>query len=136
MNNDLLILKDRLKKLIMHSPAFKTAVFASSVILSGILCSSFVTEINIQGVLIWSAFYKTYSFYLVLIYLGALYVYNRYIYQQDKNISNFLDEDYCKAYIRSQFLPEIVERYKDDVRKGKHPVDLKEYHEELEKILK
>jgi hypothetical protein len=49
---------------------------------------------------------------------------------------NFLDVDYCKAYIRSQSLPEIVTKYREEIKKGKNSSELNEYHIEYEKLLK
>lgn len=119
---------------IKERPEVRTAIFILSVILSGILSSSFVTEITVEGKLVWSIFYKTTSFWLLCIYTFLLYLYNKFLYQHEKNILNFLDDNYCKAYIRSQCLPEIIEKYKKDLRENKDVSELIDIRIELKKL--
>lgn len=101
------------------SPEIKTVVFILSVLISGILCSGFITEITKEGKLDWSIFYKTVTFWLLVCYSFIVYLYNRFIYRFEKNILKYLDENYCKAYIINACLPEMTERYKQELRSGK-----------------
>lgn len=121
---------------IIKYPEVKTIFFVFSVIISGVLCSAFVTEITIDGFLNWSLFYKATSFWIVLIYAILIYLYNRIVYKYEKNILKFLDDDYCVAYIRQQCLPELVDKYKKDLKLGKLPKDLIDIKKELNKFNK
>ncbi|WP_375583924.1 hypothetical protein [Cyclobacterium xiamenense] len=117
-------------------PEVRTGIFILSVLLSGILCSGFITEITINGKLEWFTFYKTTTFWLLCAYAVLLYLYNRFIYLHEKNILRFLDDDYCKAYIINQCLPEITERYKKDIKEGKQLTELIDIRAELKKLKK
>lgn len=121
---------------IIKYPEVKTVVFVFSVIISGVLCSAFVTEITVDGVLNWSLFHKATSFWIVLAYSILIYLYNRIVYKYEKNVLRFLDDDYCVAYIRQQCLPELVEKYKKDLKLGKQPKDLIDIKKELNKFNK
>jgi len=128
-----------MRKIIEHiakTPEIKTIVFVLSVILSGILCSAFVTEITINGKLHWIDFYKTGSFWVIIIYSVVIYFYNKIVYKYEKNMLNFLDDDYCLAYIRQQCLPELVVKYKTDLKSGKLPKDIIDIKKELKKFEK
>ena len=126
-----------MRKFIEHiakTPEIKTIVFVLSVILSGILCSAFVTEITVNGKLQWITFYKAFSFWFILVYCIVIYLYNRFVYKYEKNMLNFLDDDYCLAYIRQQCLPELVVKYKSDLKSGKMPKDIIDIKKELKKF--
>ncbi|TAH00129.1 MAG: hypothetical protein EAZ15_09800 [Sphingobacteriales bacterium] len=114
-------------------PEVRTGIFILSVLLSGILCSGFITEITLNGKLEWSSFYQTTTFWILCVYTIVLYLYNRFIYLHEKNILKFLDDDYCKAYIINQCLPEITERYKKDIKDGKQLTELIDIRAELKK---
>lgn len=126
-----------MRKIVEHiakTPEIKTIVFVLSVILSGILCSAFVTEITIIGILHWANFYRTGSFWIIMVYSIIIYFYNRFVYKYEKNMLNFLDDDYCLAYIRQQCLPELVVKYKADLKSGKMPKDIIDIKKELKKF--
>ncbi|GAB5554529.1 MAG: hypothetical protein Sapg2KO_41200 [Saprospiraceae bacterium] len=127
---------NRLLNYIKDSPELKTMIFIGSVILSGVLCSGFITEITVDGKLEWKLFYKTTTFWIIIGYAFILYLYNRFLYNHEKNIMKFLDDDYCKAYIINQCLPEITERYKQDIKDGKEFTDLIDIRKELKKLKK
>jgi len=121
---------------ITKTPEMKTIIFVLSVILSGILCSAFVTEITINGVVTWKVFYKTNTFWFIILYCIVIYFYNKVVYKYEKNMLNFLDDDYCLAYIRQQCLPELVVKYKTDLKSGKLPKDVIDIKKELKKFEK
>ena len=123
-------------KNIIISPGGKTFAFFMSVILSGIICGWFTTEISSSGTFKWKLFYKFPSFYALITYLLIIYLYNRYIYKKGKEMLNFLDDDYCKAYIRSQCMPELIEQYKKSIRQGDLPEGLNDIHKEIKRLLK
>ncbi len=124
----------KLKEYILKTPEIKTLIFILSVLLSGILCSAFVAEITINNALDWASFYKASSFWFIIVYSILLYLYNRFIYRFEKNILNFLDDNYCLAYIRRECLPEIVNKYKQDIKSGKQPNEFIDIKKELKKL--
>jgi|AntRauTorcE11898_2_1112593.scaffolds.fasta_scaffold00258_1 magnesium-transporting ATPase (P-type) len=123
---------NKFKKNIREHPEVRTGIFVFSVIISGILCSAFVTEISLNGKLIWKDFYKAYTFWGLIVYSIIIYLYNRFIYQFEKNILNFLDDDYCKAYIVQSCLPDLIEKYKTDLKSGKESGKLIDISKECE----
>lgn len=126
----------KLLNYIKDLPEVRTAIFILSVLISGILCSGFITEITVNGKLNWASFYKTTTFWLICIYSILLYLYNRFLYLHEKNILKFLDDDYCKAYIINQCLPEITDRYKKEIKEGKNLSELIDIRAELSKLKK
>ncbi len=118
------------------SPEIKTLIFILSVLFSGILCSGFITEITLEGKLNWALFYKTVTFWLLIGYSFFIYLYNRFIYRFEKNILKYLDENYCKAYILNACLPEITERYKQELRSGKKTSEMIDISKELKRLLR
>jgi len=123
-------------KIWLLTPVGKTIIFVASVILSGILCSAFVTEITGQGKLRWTYFYKSYSFYAIIIYIIILYFYNKFIYVKEKDIMMFLDQDYCKAYIKSRSLPAMMTKYEEMINQGQTSNELVEIQSQLEDLMK
>lgn len=127
---------DKIKKSITEYPEIRTGIFIFSVLISGILCSAFVSEISSNGVLIWKYFYKAYTFWGIVIYSIIIYLYNRFLYKYEKNIINFLDDNYCKAYIIQSCLPDLIEKYKADLKNGKESGELIDISKELKKLKK
>lgn len=126
----------KLKQIVKKYPEIKTVIFFFSVIVSGILCSAFVSEITINGKLVWKEFYRTFSFWGIVIYSFLLYLYNRLLYRYEKNILKYLDNDYCKAYIVKACLPELIDKYKNDIKSGKASNKFINISEELNKLKK
>lgn len=124
-----------IKALIVESPGWRT-VFAFIVPLAaGVLSGIFVAEITKNSVIIWKELYKAKSFYGLLVLSLCMYFYNKAIYLYEREISRFLDADYCTAYMRSKCLPEAAERYKKLIRSGDGG-ELKQAMDELKKVLK
>ena len=127
---------NKIKKSIKEYPEIRTGIFIFSVLISGILCSAFVTEISLHGKLIWKSFYKAYTFWGLILYSILIYLYNRFIYKFEKNMMNFLDDDYCRAYIVQSCLPELINKYKNDLKSGKEGGELIDISKELKKLKK
>lgn len=72
----------------------------------------FVAEITGKSGIEWSLFYKSKSFYGLIIFTFLIYIYNKALYAHQKEINSFLDNDYCIAYMRSKCLPEAAEKYR------------------------
>ena len=124
----------KIKESILNSPGIKTIIFVLLVMLSGILCSAFVFEISTESGLIWNQFYTKKTFWMIVIYTVVVYFYNKLLYFHEKNVLKFLDDDYCLAYIRKECLPEIVNKYKEDIKSGKQPKEFIDIKKELRKL--
>lgn len=124
-----------LKEAILESPGWKTVFAFTLPILAGVLSGSFVTEITENSVIVWKSFYKSNSFYALLVLALIAYIYNRSVYLFEREILRFLDTDYCLAYVRSKCLPEAADRYKELIRTG-DVGQLKQAMDELKKVLK
>ena len=127
---------EKLKRWLAESALSKTVIFVVSIILAGILCGAFVTEITHNGVIRWKLFYKAKSFYLLLIFSFGVYLYNRFMCGVENRIRNYMDKDYCRAYIRSECLPELTKKYKEIIRNGQSGEELKEIQADLEDLIK
>ena len=120
---------------LLESPGWKTFFAVIIPLIVGILSGFFVTEISTDDGLNWSAFYLTKSFYGLLGIVVLTFIYNRATYLYQREIERFIDDDYCRAYMRSKCLPEAANRYKEMIRTGDKG-ELVSAMEEFEKILK
>lgn len=124
-----------IKETFVESPLWRTIFSFILPIITGILSGTFVTEITINGVITWSLFFKTNSFYALVFVAFCMYFYNKAVYLFENEVSKFSDADYCTAYVRSKCLPEAAERYKKSIRNGDGG-ELKQAMDELKKVLK
>ncbi len=124
-----------LKQRMLESPAWKTFFATVIPVAAGVLSGTFVSEITINSQLIWTSLYKSPSFYGLIVLTVILFFYNRATYLQEKDIEKFIDDDYCRAYMRSKCLPEAAEKYKQMIRNG-NGSELKNAMKEFERILK
>lgn len=127
---------EKIKKLLTDKPFIKTIMFFGSVIISGILCSAFVTEITINGTVVWSNFSKATSFWIIILYIIIIYLYNKITYTIDSDIKKYLDLEYCRSYAIKACLPEIAERLKQDIKEGKNISEIFDFDEFLKKVNK
>jgi hypothetical protein len=124
-----------IRNTLLDSPACRTFFNAILPIAAGVLSGAFTFEITYGSTIRWAVFYKTKSFYWLLALSVLIYIYNRAVYKRDTEVDRFLDVDYCKAYMRSQCLPEAAERYRDLIRRGKIG-ELQRAMTEVDNILK
>ena len=124
-----------IKEAIVESPGWRTFFAFVVPIVASVFTGLFVKELTTPQGIIWLSFYKTISFYVLILIGICLYQYNKSIYVHDKEVSRFLDSDYCIAYMRSKCLPEAAERYKKLIRNGDGG-ELKQAMDELKKVLK
>ena len=103
---------------LIESPGCKTFFSVILPLVAGLLSGIFVYEISDSNGISWIKFYKSWSFYGLLILIFLIYVYNRALYRRERDIMLFSDTSYCLAYARSQLLPEAIERYKEMIRSG------------------
>jgi hypothetical protein len=120
---------------ILESPGWKTFFSVVIPVIVGILSGMFVVEISHKGGLDWSSFYRAKSFYGLLAMMLLTYGYHRAVFLYEREVLRFLDDDYCRAYMRSKCLPEAAERYKTLIRSGDKG-ELVGAMKEFEKILK
>jgi len=124
-----------IREALVESPTWRTFFAFVIPVVSGVLSGTFVAEISIASVIDWSAYYKSKSFYALLILCWVTYLYNKEVFLYERELSKFLDADYCVAYMRSKCLPEAAERYKELIRNGGIG-ELKQAMDELKKVLK
>lgn len=125
---------NKLSIFIQKHPIAKTIVFAVSVVLSGILASAFVTDISYNDGLHWGEFYKKGTFWLIVIYVIIVGVYNYFIYQIDVSVEKFIDKNYSRAYIFRACLPDFVEKCKEEINSGIGLEGVKNLNEFLKKM--
>ncbi|WP_156484627.1 hypothetical protein [Thalassospira lucentensis] len=87
-------------------------------ILTAVLTGLFVSEISTPAGIAWKTFYKTYAFWPLVGMSWILYWHATHTVEQENDISNFTNEEYCLAYLRSQCLPELAERARKKIREG------------------
>jgi|SRR3989344_5568148 len=108
-------LKEKLEK----SALLKTIIGIFSLVVFSILSGAFITEITHDGSLDWSFFYKTKSFYILIACCILMYFYFKFIFFIDQSVEQFMDDEYCKAYMRKQCLPEVAKKVNGLIKKGK-----------------
>ena len=118
----------------LDSPGWKTFVFIAANTVSGVCASSFIVEISDSHGLHWDRFHHSPSFYVLLVAAAAMFVVQRAIYSRETEIHNFMDADFCVAYMRSKCLPEAADRYRKMIREG-NGGEMKQAMDELKKIL-
>jgi uncharacterized membrane protein len=117
-------------------PITRTIAFCVSVIISGILCGAFIVDITTSKGLDWSIYNKTWTFYAIILLILIVYLYNRKTYSVDQNIRNYMDQEYCRAYLRSECLPDLAFKMNTLVKQGANPQELKNVTDIIEGLLK
>jgi hypothetical protein len=107
-----------IRLVILESAGWKTFFYVLIPIFVGVLSGTFVAEITQNSTLEWSLFYRSKSFYGLCVLTILIYKYFRAVYIHERTVDRFRDVDYCRAYVRSQCLPEAAERYKVLIRTG------------------
>lgn len=123
------------KAALLESPGLKSLFSVVIPIITGILSGTFIIEITTSQGLRWLSFYQSLSFYGLLFLVVVIYFYNRAVYVHEREIKQFLDNDFCIAYMRSKCLPEAAERWKELIRNGMGG-ELRQAMDELKKILR
>lgn len=103
---------------IMASAQWKLALSLLWTVASGVLASAFVVEISTPEGLHWSRTAHAPSFYALIGLAVVVFLYSRALYRHETAVDRFRDDTYCKAYMRSQCLPEAAQRYKKLIRDG------------------
>lgn len=118
-----------------ESPSGKTLFSSVMTLAFGVFSSAFVVEISTSTGVVWSSFYKTFSFYVLLALVVLFYFYHKAVYKRETEMMRFMDDDYCIAYMRSKCLPEAAEKYKGLIRSGQGG-ELAQAMEELRRVLR
>lgn len=79
--------------------------------------------------------HKTYSFYVLIVLTAILYFYQRALYLREVEVTNFSDDDYCLAYMRSKCLPAAAAKYRQVIEEGNGD-ELNKLMKEFKKSLK
>ena len=127
-------MRDRRQRL-LESPGWKTLVLSACTAATGVLSSALIVQISTTGGLAWRSFYKSSACYGLVVLILFLYWFQRTVYRHETRIRQFLDTDFCIAYMRSKCLPEAAERYKALIRSG-DVGELERAMDELKKVLK
>lgn len=125
----------RIRK-ILESPLGRTVGFAGAVLLSGVMCSAFVTEITVDGKLAWDICYRKPTFWLLILMIAVYLLYSIFIYRNEKYREDFADDQFCREYLRSTCLPEFANKLKELIRRGNSSAELIEVHAFYEKLHK
>ncbi|MDB9510459.1 hypothetical protein PN499_04595 [Kamptonema animale CS-326] len=124
----------KIKFLIRESPSIQTLIFFFSVIVSGVLSGTLVTEITINSKIDWKLIYKSTSFYFILLLLFLVYIYNKFLHEG--KINEYKDKEFCRAYLRREALPELAKKNSELIKKGQNPQDLKDIDSLIEDLFK
>lgn len=120
-----------IKEKILRSPLFKTLVGVFSLVVFSVLSSTFTIEITKDGVLNWTLITQSISFYVLLVLVILMYFYFRFLYSSEKSIKDYMDDKYCKAYMRKECLPEIAKKANRLIKSGKDSQEIKNIIDDL-----
>ena len=111
----------------LTSPKVRSLFALVSTIFSGILGSALVTEITVDGKIVWTQIFYTEISIYIGIFAIIMFSYYAYIYRIDVGnqlLINGMSEDLALEYKKS-LVPALIKRAKSQVKKGNY--------EELEK---
>jgi len=84
----------------------------------GVFSGALITDVTTPAGLLWSLAIRSSSLYVLVGLTGLSVVYSRLLYVHDREVTRFLDKDYCEAYMRSKCLPELAEKAQERIRNG------------------
>ena len=123
------------RKWLFVTPAAKTVAGVTFTIIASVFAGTFVAEISTPFGLDWRHCYNTTSIYILACLSILQYIYQKALYTHERSILNFLDNEYCKAYARSECIPEAIKQWKAKIKDGQGG-ELEKAMKELEKVLK
>lgn len=103
---------------ITQKPIIKALISIIVPLVFGIISSIYVNSITVDGEVKILLSYKHLSFYILLFLIILELIYYSGIYKYEKSNSFFGDDAYCEAYMRSQLIPALAEKYKNDIQNG------------------
>lgn len=107
-----------------------------TVIISGVLCSGFVTEITVNGKLVWANFYLSKCFWGIIAFVVIIYAWLWLSHVKHKKQVAVLNEKFCKDYIMRKTLPALADEVKRDIKNGKGAEKLVNVMDMIDKIYK
>jgi glycosyltransferase involved in cell wall biosynthesis len=119
----------------IESPSTKLIISMLAIILTGILCGALAVRVSTPSGVQWRLALSMPVLYVLLGLVSAIGLYYRALYLHESAVTKFSNDDYCKAYMRSQCLPEAVERYKKLIRSGEVG-ELERAMAEFQRVLK
>jgi hypothetical protein len=123
-----------IKKALAESPLGKAVGAAIFDALIAIGSGGFVYVMSSDGTIKWGSFYETNSFWLLIAIIVIYYFYRKLLYNYERDILNFSDDEYVKAYAMREGLPELLEQTKQRTRDGREG-ELTRTMEELEEAM-
>lgn len=109
---------EKLSHTLFRSPRAKTAIPLALSIGVGMFSNFLVTEMTVDGRIVWISFYGATSFYFLLAFVVLTYLFHRHLYHFERDIFQFKEQDYCVAYARSQLIPAHVDAAKAQIAGG------------------
>lgn len=100
------------------NPIIKTLLFLITTVITGVLCSSLVTELSTGNSIEWSHFYKVSSFKPLLLVIVIDFIYNWFANSADSDIMKFTDDEYVNAYIKKHSVDSVISRINEDISNG------------------
>jgi len=113
------------KEKVLRSPLFKTLVGIFSLVIFSILSSTLTIEITKNDKVEWGLIFHSISFYILLFLIVLMYFYFCFLYSSEKSVRDYIDDKYCKAYMRRECLPEIAKTAKKIIKSGKSTQEIK-----------
>ena len=103
---------------ITQKPIVKALISIIVPLIFGVISGIYVNSITADGKVDILLSFKQSSFYILVILIILEFIYYTAIYKYEKANSFFGDDDYCEAYMRSQLLPALAERLRNEIKNG------------------
>jgi hypothetical protein len=124
----------RLFRALVNSPLARIIVSSALTTAIAVCSNTFASDIQTKNGTDWGIFWKSHSFYFLAVVTVVFIIYQRAAYLTDVEIARFRDVEYCRAYMRSQCLPELASRSRDAIRNG-HDDAITKAMEDLKALL-
>lgn len=115
-------------------PSGKTFCNVLFTVVAGFFSNCLVTEITQNQQIRWNLLLAAPSLYVLVVCSVILYFYHRAVFNRETDLLKYLDDSYCKAYLRRECLPELTRRYKDLCARGENS-DMKAALKAVEDLL-
>lgn len=103
---------------IIGNPKFRLIVSSLLTIAVGVLSSLFATEIMKSGVVEWSSYHETTSFWWLLLVVAVWVLAQLFYLKHDERVYVFSDDAFCLAHIRKTKLEAFARQVKTDPEKA------------------
>lgn len=103
---------------ITQKPIIKALISIIVPLIFSVISGIYVNSITVEGKVKILLSYKHLSFYILILLLILELIYYCGIYKYEKTNSSFGDDAFCEAYMRSQLIPALAEKYRNDIQNG------------------